>query len=174
MISALQTALLAVFPALVIVAGLRDLTSFTIPNWISAILIAAFLPAAFACGLPLSVIGLHIGVGLGGLILAMGMFAFGWIGGGDAKLFAAAALWLGWPAAGIFVLVTTIAGGALAMGLLAARSDWVRTHTPLAAPDWTQRLMRPNESVPYGVAIAAGALFAFPGCALVAALQGGL
>jgi len=36
---------------------------------------------------PLPVIGLNLAVGLAGLILGMGMFALGWIGGGDAKLF---------------------------------------------------------------------------------------
>ncbi|HAV49260.1 MAG TPA: pilus assembly protein CpaA, partial [Brevundimonas sp.] len=45
--------LLAALPALVIIAGLKDLTSMTIPNWISLILIGAFFPTALAVGLPL-------------------------------------------------------------------------------------------------------------------------
>src|SRR4051812_30411883 len=99
MIHALQLPLLLVFPALVIFAGLKDLTSYTIPNWISLALIAAFPLAALAAGLPLAGLGLHAGVGAAALVAAMVMFALGWIGGGDAKLFAAAGLWLGWPAA---------------------------------------------------------------------------
>ena len=55
---------------------------------------------------------------------------------------------------------TALAGGALALGLLALRSAWL---SPLAAagPAWTKRLSTPGEAAPYGVAIALGALAAF-------------
>ena len=97
MIHAAQTLLLLIFPVLVITAALRDVTSYTIPNWISLALVAAFPVTALALGLPLNVIGLNLGVGATALAAGMGMFALGWIGGGDAKLLAAAALWIGWP-----------------------------------------------------------------------------
>lgn len=166
----LQAVSLTVFPALVIVAALRDLTSFTIPNWISAALALAFLPAALLAGLSGSAMGLHALVGLVGFVAAVAMFALGWIGGGDAKLFAAATLWLGWPAAGAFTLVTGLAGGALAVGLLGIRSDWVRAHVS-SAPGWARRLMEPGAPAPYGVAIAFGALATFPASDLVAAFR---
>ena len=82
---AFQLTLVLAFPALVIVAALRDCTSFTIPNWISLALLAVFLPAAMACGLPIQTIGLALLLGFCALLLGMGMFAAGWIGGGDAK-----------------------------------------------------------------------------------------
>lgn len=94
----LQAALLLIFPVLVIVGALRDLTSYTIPNWVSGLLILGFFPAALALGLPLSTIGSNLGIGVIALVLGVAMFALRWIGGGDAKLFAAAGLWLGWPA----------------------------------------------------------------------------
>ena len=59
--------LLAVMPALVIVAGLRDLTTMIIPNWISGALIVGFFPAAFAAGLDLTTVGVHLGVALAAL-----------------------------------------------------------------------------------------------------------
>ena len=98
----------------------------------------------------------------------MGMFAMNWIGGGDAKLFAAAGLWLGWPAALNYLAITALAGGALALLLLSLRAPAFR---PLAqmAPPWIGRLASPGENVPYGVAIAIGALAAFPQSALVVA-----
>jgi prepilin peptidase CpaA len=160
MLHVLQAALTAVFPALVIVAALRDVTSYTIPNWISLALIGAFVPAALAMGLPLSTIGLHVGVGAAGLVAGMIMFALNWIGGGDAKLFAAAALWLGWPAAEAYAVFTALAGGAVAMGLLTLRSGYLRPYV-VTGPAWFSRLAEPGENVPYGVAIAAGALGAF-------------
>ncbi|ATQ40939.1 A24 family peptidase [Caulobacter mirabilis] len=156
-----QTLLLAVFPALVIIAGLRDAVSFTIPNWISIALAAAFFPVALVMGASLEQLGLAALVGFGALLVAMGMFAAGWIGGGDAKLFAASGLWLGWSAALPFVLITGLAGGALAVGLLMLRSVWLRPIVA-AGPAWMVRLATPDEGAPYGIAIAVGALIAFP------------
>lgn len=161
MLQLIQTAFLSAFPALVIVGGMRDAVSFTIPNWISIALGLAFFPAALAMGASPAQLGLSAAVGFGALLAGMGMFAVGWIGGGDAKLFAAAGLWMGTQAFLPFILITGFAGGALALSLLALRSVWLR---PLAAsgPVWVGRLATPGESAPYGIAIAIGALVAFP------------
>jgi prepilin peptidase CpaA len=168
---ALQTALLVIFPALVIIAAFKDATSFRIPNWISAAAVLAFFPTAFLIGLPIQTIGLHAGVGLAGLVIGMVMFALRWIGGGDAKLLAAAMLWLGWPAAGFFLLITAVAGGVLSVALLNLRADWLRSWLP-AGPAWVERLRESGGDVPYGVAIAVGALIAFPQTVVVTALTG--
>jgi prepilin peptidase CpaA len=165
-----QAVLLTVFPTLVIIAALTDLVSFTIPNRISLGLIAAFPLACLVMGQPLPAIGISLAVGVAALIVGMAMFALGWIGGGDAKLFAVVCLWLGLTAMPTFLLVTALAGGGLAVLLLNARSAWVRPHLS-GAPAWLGRLTTPGADVPYGVAIAAGALAAFPGCALVHGLQ---
>ena len=155
-----KTIVLGLFAALVIGAAVRDLASFTIPNWISIALAAAFAPAALLAGVPLPDIGIGFAVGAGMLVVGAGMFALGWIGGGDAKLMAAAALWIGLKGLAPFAIYTALAGGLLAVALVALRSAWLR---PLAAagPGWTQRLATPGEAAPYGVAIAAGALAAF-------------
>jgi prepilin peptidase CpaA len=94
------------------------------------------------------------------LVVAAGMFALGWLGGGDAKLMTAAALWLGLKGLAPFVIFTGLAGGALALALLGLRSAWLRPYTQ-AGPSWARRLATPGESAPYGVAIAVGALAAF-------------
>ena len=109
---------------------------------------------ALALGLPLQTIGLQFGIGAAALVLGFAMYAVRWIGGGDAKLFAAAALWIGWPAAVTYLGLTGIAGGALAVALLGLRSAYVRPFIP-SGPAWLARLIEPGESVPYGVAIAA-------------------
>ncbi len=157
--------LLSLLPALVIVAGLRDLTSMTIPNWISLALIAGFYPVALIVGLPLAMIGLHTLIAIAALLVGMGLFALRWIGGGDAKLMAAACLWLGLQGSGLFLLWTALAGGAFCLLLIVAR----RSMAPLAArlDGWPARLLEPKGDIPYGVAIAAGALMAFPASALV-------
>ena len=163
--SVLQAMLLLALPALVITAALRDLTSYTIPNWLSVSLAAAFLPAAFALGLPLSTIGLCLGVGAGALVAGMVMFAVGWIGGGDAKLFAASALWLGLSGSLPFLAWTAVTGGLLAVSLLGARK--IAPVLPFRGPAWVDRLLAHGGDVPYGVAIAVGALAAFPESPLV-------
>ena len=158
--SALHTLILMIFPLVVIVAAMRDVTSFIIPNWISLAAAALFVPCALALGLPLGALGVCALVGVAALVSGIGMFALGWIGGGDAKLFAACALWLGWPAVAPFVIWTALAGGGLAVMLLWSR----RLAQPVVAggPAWVGRLMTPGGDVPYGLAIAAGALIAFP------------
>lgn len=158
---AFQISLLLVFPALAIVGALKDLTSYTIPNWISLALVAAFVPAALVSGASLGQIGLCAAAGFGALVLGAGMFAAGWIGGGDGKLLAACALWLGWPAVLPFMLYTALAGGVLTFLILALRSGWV---APVLAggPAWMRRLGTQGGDLPYGAAIAAGALAAFP------------
>jgi prepilin peptidase CpaA len=155
-----------VFPLLVGIAALKDLTTFTIPNWISIALVAACYPVALALGAPLGVIGTCTLVGVAGLLVGMVMFAFNWIGGGDAKLLAATALWIGWPAVLPFVLATAVAGGALALLLLQMRSALLRPWME-RGPAWMTRLATDGADAPYGVAICAGALFILPQSALL-------
>lgn len=164
----MQIATLAalVFPALMITAALCDVTTMTIPNRISLVLVPAFFAAALLARLSPEAIAWHVGVGVAALLLMAGCFAMGWLGGGDAKLLAAASLWVGPGAAVPFIAFTAVAGGLLALGLLMARS------APLwpgeRGPAWLRRLLTPQGAIPYGVAIAAGALCAFPTCGLVA------
>ena len=160
MLSSLVIVLALAFPALMIAGALRDALSYTIPNWISLALVALFPLAAVAAGLPLATMALHAGVGVAMLVVGMFMFALRWIGGGDAKLFAAGALWLGWPALTPFVLYAALAGGALTLCLLSLRSPALRPMA-LLGPGWMHRLAEPDGPVPYGVAIAIGAIAAF-------------
>ena len=161
--------LLGIMPALAIVAGLKDLTSMKIPNWISGLLIVAFFPAALVVGLDPMTVAVNLGIAVLALLVGAGMFALRWIGGGDAKLFAASSLWLGLAPMPTFLMITALAGGGLALALVNLRSNWARTLIP-AGPAWVERLREPKGDAPYGVAIAAGALVAFPQAA--AALMG--
>ena len=166
----LSALLLTLFPAGLLAAAVSDSLSMTIPNRLCAGLALAFAPAALAVGLPLADLGEHLLVGFVVLLLGVGAFAAGWMGGGDAKLFAAVGLWLGWPDTGLALLYTALAGGALALSLIA-----LRRFAPAIAgvtPPWAAHLLNPKGDLPYGVAIAAGALIAFPQSALFQALAG--
>ncbi len=157
-------------PAMVIIAAMTDLTSMTIPNWISLALLGVFPLAALAAGLSWSEVGVHVGVGLAAFAIGIGMFALNWLGGGDVKVMAALSLWLGLTGIGPFLLWTAIAGGVLGVAVILARS----TLQPVAAgaPGWVGNLLAPRGKIPYGIAICAGALVAWPGSAMVTAAVG--
>lgn len=162
--------LLSVLPILVIAAGLTDLTTMTIPNWISLGLMVGFVPAALAAGLPFGTMAVHFAVALAALFIGAGLFALRVLGGGDAKLMAAVCLWLGLSGAMPFILWTAVAGGLFSLGLMMVRATPVLAVVP--GPAWLSRLMQPKGDVPYGVAIAVGALMAFPSSALTQAFSG--
>ncbi|PXA87041.1 pilus assembly protein CpaA [Caulobacter sp. D4A] len=156
---------LIVFAGLAVVAGLKDVTSYTIPNWISLALLGAFPFAALLGGVGWTTAGLCLAVGFGLLLVGMLMFALRWVGGGDAKFLAACALWMGVTGLPSFLLITALAGGALTFGLMSLRSGWLE---PIIAgsPAWVRRLGDKKGDVPYGVAIAVGALAALPQSAI--------
>lgn len=162
----IQIALVSCLPLLAIVAAAKDLTSYIIPNWISLALLGAFALLAATAGLPPQALLGHAAAGGIALLAGMGLFALGWIGGGDAKLLAACCLWFGWPDSQRFLLDTALAGGAFALLLLVARGQLVRAIAPTFS-GWFGRLVTPGEPAPYGVAIALGALIAFPSSELI-------
>lgn len=157
MIAAVLT---AIFPIVVTVAACYDLLTMQIPNRFPAALAIAFLVLALLSGLPLSTIGLHFLAGLALLIGTFALFAFGYLGGGDAKLASAIALWVGIEQALPFLVLTALFGGALSLGVLAFRSFPL----PGFLLGWTPalRLHEKGAGVPYGVALAAAALMVFP------------
>jgi prepilin peptidase CpaA len=149
-----------VFPALAAYAAASDLLTMTIPNRLSLALVVGFPASAVAVGLPLSQIGMHAAAG--GLVLAIGigLFALGWIGGGDAKFAAAVALWFGFTPLLDYVTVSAMMGGALTLLILFAR----KLPLPAFVLDWhwLTRLHDPKVGIPYGIALSAAALFMFP------------
>jgi len=156
----LIAAVVLAFPALLLTAAASDALTFRIPNWISLALLAAFPLAALATGMSWAAVGLCVAVGAAALAIGMVMWMLKWIGGGDAKVFAAAALWMGWPTIGLFAVGTMIAGGAVALLLFGYRSAPFRPLIMLGPP-WMVRLAEPEAGVPYGVAISLGGIFAF-------------
>lgn len=151
---------LAIFPSLVIMAAVSDVLTLTIPNWISIALAAGFGILAAMVGLPLEAVGSHLLAGLAVLAVGFGLFAARLIGGGDAKLLAAASLWIGWAQLPSFVLVTGIAGGALAIAIVMVRR--VPLPVVLASHGWVQRLIGAKDGIPYGAAIATAAIMVYP------------
>ena len=156
----LELAIMFLLPVVMVFAGALDIFTMTISNRISIGLIAGFVCLAPFAGFGWETIALHFVTGAVMLVLGIGAFAAGWIGGGDAKLFAAASLWMGHEHIYEYALVSSILGGVLTLALLALR----RFPLPagLAGQAWIARLHDAGQGVPYGVALAIAVLIVYP------------
>lgn len=137
------------FNLILAVAAGSDLLRHRIPNACSLALVLLFPAAAFAGGLPWPdhLLGAAAGLGLGLL-----GFARGWVGGGDAKLLAAIALWCGLKRFPGLVMLVGLAGGVLALMVLLARR--CRLGRVLRLPS-----LADGAPLPYGLAITAAGLW---------------
>jgi prepilin peptidase CpaA len=156
----------AVFSLLLLLAGIGDVRSRRIPNKLVAVL--ALFGVAFSIvnepipdGVSRSVLGL-----LTGLLCWLPFYALGWLGAGDVKLFAAASAWLGPMGALEGALAAAVAGGLLALMWMVKSRGVKPTAEVLGMSAGSPSLLTPeaNDSrrarLPYGVAIAFGALWA--------------
>jgi prepilin peptidase CpaA len=94
------------------------------------------------------------------LVFSFGFFSQGWIGGGDAKLAAATALWFGFDYLLDYLIYASLFGGVLTLLLLQFRR--LPLPGPLARQTWILRLHETGSAVPYGIALAAAALAVYP------------
>jgi prepilin peptidase CpaA len=151
---------LALFPAMMAFAASSDFLTLTISNRVSLILVGGFVALAVIGGVSAADVLSHLAAGCVVLVAAFSLFARGIVGGGDAKLAAATALWLGFDHLLPYLLYASLLGGALSVGLIwfrmAPLPDW------LARRDWAQRLHGKDAGVPYGIALAAAALAVYP------------
>lgn len=162
---------LLLFPALMAFAASSDLFTMTISNRVSLALVAGFFALALLMGMSGAEIMSHTGAGLTVLAITFAFFAFGWIGGGDAKLATVAALWFGWEHALPYFVYAALIGGGLTLALLAFRK--LILPTAFVRADWLARLHAPDSGVPYGVAFAVAGLIVFPQTGWYAAALGG-
>ena len=151
---------LTVFPAVMAFAALSDLFTMTIANRVSLILVGGFAILAVMAGMSLADIAAHVGAAVIVLAVAFGCFACGWIGGGDAKLAAATALWLGFAHLFDYLVYASLLGGALTLLIVQFRN--MPLPGVLAGREWAERLHHRGGGVPYGVALAAAALLVYP------------
>jgi len=150
---------LLLFPALMAFAASSDLLTMTISNRVSLVLAGTFFLVAIWSGMPLADIGMHLGAALVVLVVTFTFFAQGWIGGGDAKLAAATALWLGFDQLLNYLTIASLLGGVLT--LLIMRFRLMPLPAMLANQEWAKRLHRMDAGVPYGIALALAALWVY-------------
>lgn len=158
---------LLLFPALMAFAASSDLFTMTISNRVSLLLVGGFAVLALLTGMSAETIGSHVGAAALVFAVVFVMFAQGWIGGGDAKLAAATALWLGFDQLLPYFLYASLFGGVLTFSMIKFRVTPLPAF--LAGQEWAQRLHRMDAGVPYGIALAASALIIYPDTAWMAA-----
>ncbi|GGE33167.1 type 4 prepilin peptidase 1 [Agaricicola taiwanensis] len=140
--------------------ALSDFFTMKIPNSVTLTFAAMFPLAAAALNMGTTPVVWHIAAGSVVLIVCFFLFSMGWLGGGDAKLAAGVALWIGFDLLMPWLLMTAIIGGALTLLVLFARR--LPLPTLLHRQEWALRLHDIANGIPYGIAISAGALWVLP------------
>ena len=145
--------LLGLLAILLIVAAVIDVRTFTISNGLNAA-VALLAPLYWwSIGLPLwPDAAIQVAVAAGIFALLAATFYMGMMGGGDVKLAAAIALWFKPITSLKFLIIMSLAGGVLTLIILLLHKK--RGKAPI---DGDAPAVRPE--VPYGVAIAFGALW---------------
>jgi prepilin peptidase CpaA len=151
---------LFLFPALMAFAASSDLFTMTISNRLSLVLAGGFFLLTLLTGMSLVAFGWHLAAGALVLAISFGFFTQGWIGGGDAKLAAATALWFGFDHLFDYLIYASVFGGVLTLLLIQFRK--LPLPNVLARQPWIQRLHETGGGIPYGIALAAAALAVYP------------
>jgi prepilin peptidase CpaA len=167
----LATFALFIFPVLMAYAASSDLLTMRIANWLVILIVLSYLGLALLLHLPWDQIGWATVAAVTVLVIAFAFFAFGWIGGGDAKLVSATALWVGTGLMLQYLIYAALLGGALTLLILAFRRypmpDWLLRHK------WIDRLHDTKSGVPYGIALAIAGILVYPETPIFVGLLGG-
>jgi prepilin peptidase CpaA len=152
--------ILGLLPLLFIYACFSDLFQMRISNRTCLAVLILFLVFAGVSSMSISDIGWHLLAGLMVLVISFTLFSFGWIGGGDAKLVAVVAVWLGFGQLWEYFAISSVLGGLLTLALLKLRSQPLPAG--VADMEWVQRLHNPGSGIPYGIALGIAALLLLP------------
>ena len=155
-----STIVLLIFPVLMVFAASSDLFTMRISNLLVLMLVVGFFIVALIVQMPVETMLSNLGCAAVVLLVTFAFFAFGWIGGGDAKLAAATVLWLGLSLLLPYIVYSGLLGGALTLVLLAFRN--LPLPASLQRIKWLDRLHDKKQGVPYGIALAAAALLVYP------------
>jgi prepilin peptidase CpaA len=162
----LEALIFVVFPFCMVYAAVSDVLSMTIANRVSGILLLTFAIAAPLTGMEWSVLTWHFAAGGIVLVGAFALFALGAMGGGDAKLLASTAIWMGFGHQLVFyLLVSTVLGGAFTLFLLTYRKSPLSVYTGRNL--FLRHFADDKAGVPYGVALGIGGLLSYPGSSLM-------
>lgn len=158
-------AIFLIVPICLAFAAMTDLFTMTIPNRISIILVGGFVAIFPFIEMDAQTFGLHMLAGMIVLSVCFALFALNTMGGGDAKLLAASAVWFGFNTSlTSFLVCVAIVGGLLTIAILLLRS---RSQEIIAYGLPIPDSLLVAKKVPYGIAIAAAGLLTYPEAPIV-------
>ena len=156
----IPAAIMVIFPLCMAKAACSDLLTMTIPNRLSVVLIASFVLIAPFSGLATHDILMHFAAGGAVFAACFILFAFNIMGGGDAKILTASAIWFGWNDSLVnYLAYVSILGGFLSVVILMMSKQH---NLILAYGIPIPETMLHKKKVPYGIAIGAAAFLAYP------------
>ena len=162
----LEALIFIVFPFCMLFAAISDMLSMTISNRVPLLLVGAFVAVAPLTGMDWASFGLHLAAGAAVLVVTFGLFAVGGMGGGDAKLMAATAVWMGLSInLAQYLVVSAFFGGVLTLAILAFRGSALSVFT--SRNMFLRHFADTTTGIPYGIALGIGGLLTYPDTPLV-------
>lgn len=163
----IMAGIFVIFPLCLAIAAFSDFFTMTIPNRVSAILLGSFVLIAPMADFTLPMIGMHLAAGLIVFAVCFTLFALNIMGGGDAKLLTASAVWFGLNASLMeFLIYVSFFGGLVTLLILIMRKQ---ENAILASGLPVPHLLFTAKKIPYGVAIGLGGFLAYPSSPLMMA-----
>ncbi|MGF7008891.1 A24 family peptidase [Aminobacter sp. BE322] len=162
----LEALIFVVFPFCMVYSAVSDVLSMTIANRVPLLLLGVFLVVAPLTGMAWADIGMHLAAGALMLSITFAMFALGGMGGGDAKLIAATAVWMGFGMPLMqYLLTSAVFGGLLTLAILSFRSSAL---SHIASQNmFLRNFSKDAGGVPYGIALGIGGLVTYPSSPLM-------
>ena len=162
----LEALIFVVFPFCMVFAAVSDMLSMTIANRVSLILLGSFIVIAPLTGMAWTDLGWHLAAGAMMLCVTFGLFALGGMGGGDAKLLSATAVWMGLGLPLLQYLVYgAMLGGFLTLAILYFRNSPVSWYA--GRNMFLRHFADESVGIPYAIALGAGGLLTYPDSALM-------
>lgn len=156
-----EAAIFVILPLCLAMAAFTDILTMKIPNRVSVVLAVSFFAVAPFSGMDLVTFGWSVAAAIAVFAGCFALFALNVMGGGDAKILSAAALWYGFNADLVaFLTLTGLFGGGLALLILVVRANQnILLVAPIPIP---MHFFKDRAGIPYGVAIGAAAFVTFP------------
>ena len=149
---------ITVFLGLLALAAYFDVREYRIPNRVNLFIAALYPVHVLASAQPVDWVG-GLVVAAAALAVLLALYAFRGVGGGDVKLITVTALWAGPAAAAEFLLITTLAGGLMALVMISSARFGLALGLEGIIGQRGVKNMLSREGLPYGVAIAMGGCF---------------
>jgi prepilin peptidase CpaA len=157
----LVAAILVVFPFCMVFSAVSDTLSMTIANRVPLILLGTFAIVAPLTGMEWTVFGWHLIAGVMVLAVTFAMFAIGAMGGGDAKLLAATAVWMGFGTLLVqYLVASAFIGGLLTLLILSYRASPLSSMTSQNL--FLRNFVHESKGIPYGIALGIAGLVVYP------------